>query len=222
MSQTGEQTLHFATSDALADLGRYATRARQLDETGAMRLQVEGVVLAAWVCVLPGAGILGEGVVLGLRTFELAEPARLDVTVPLQAVTDRTSWTRTGTTFPVPPTQGIAPWAALTPPRLGWQSLGEIPADELAEIGEAGVAEVAEAVAARGAAAGFAKEEVWARMVTHHAEDAAPGDRGVEVRAGGALAAFGLGFLRPGSSVRVLRSAPWTRLSAAGGHVLMR
>lgn len=216
------QELRLASPDALADLGRYAARARRLDEAGAMRLQATGSVLAAWVGVLPGAGILGEGVVLGLRTMTLAEPAELDIAVPLGAVADRAARTRTGTILPVPPTRALAPWAAITPPRAGWQLAGEVPADELAEIGAAGVEEVTAAVAVRGAAAGFAKDEVWSRAVTFHAAGAASEDRDVEVRAGGALAAYGLGFLLPGSTVRVLRNGRWTRLAAPGGHVLMR
>lgn len=216
------ETVRFSSPDALADLGRYAGRARQLDEDGAMRLQADGLVLAAWVGVLPGSGILGEGAVLGLRTMALAEPAELDVTVPLRAVSDRAAYRPSGTTFAVPPTGALAPWAAIIPPRSGWELMGEVPADELAEVGESGVAEVTEAVAARGAAAGFAKAEVWSRLVTFHRDGARPDDAGIELRAGGALAAFGLGFLRPGSMVRVLRCRPWVRLTAPGGHVLMR
>ena len=47
----------------------YAGRAKALDADGAIRLQAAGVVLAAWVGVLQGSGILAEGTVLGLRTF---------------------------------------------------------------------------------------------------------------------------------------------------------
>ncbi len=61
----------------------------------------------------------------------------------------------------------------------------------------------------RGAAAGFVRDRVWSREVDG-------------VRAGAAFAAFSLGFLAPASRVRVLRSNRWTRLSAAGGHVLIR
>ncbi len=45
-------------------------------------------MLAAWVGVLPGSGILAEGTVLGLRTFRLAEPSRCDVVVPLGRVAE--------------------------------------------------------------------------------------------------------------------------------------
>ena len=45
---------------------------------------------------------------------------------------------------------------------------------------------------------------------------------GASVRSGGAFAAYALGFLAPGQPVQVLRSNRWTRLTAPGGHVLIR
>lgn len=202
---------------AFADLGRYAGRARALDGEGAMRLQCTGDVLAAWVGVLPGAGILGEGTVLGLRTFTLAEPADLDVVVPLGAITDRTA--RAGTDLSVPPNRAIAAWSAVTPPRSGWERVGELAGDDLAGVGRDGIAEVAAAVQERGAAAGFLKEQVWARPMTVTGADP---DRAGTVRSGGALAAYALGFIGPGAPVTVFRCNRWTRLSGPGGHVLMR
>ena len=97
--------LRLTDSQSLADLGRFASRARTVDDEGAMRLQASGAVLAAWVGVLPGNGILAEGTVLGLRTFALAEPAELDVIVPLGAVTDRTQ-RGAGTDLSVPADPG--------------------------------------------------------------------------------------------------------------------
>lgn len=210
-------TIRLTDTAAFADLGRYAGRARALDAEGAMRLQCTGGVLAAWVGVLPGAGILGEGTVLGLRTFELAEPADIDVVVPLGAVTDRTA--RAGTDLSVPPNRALAAWAAVTPPRSGWERVGELTGDDLARVGRDGIAEVSAAVQERGAAAGFLKERVWARPMTVAGADPA---RAGEVRAGGALAAYALGFLGPGAPVAVFRCNRWVRLSGPGGHVLMR
>ena len=54
--------LTFEDVASLSDLGRYAYRAKMLDDEAAIRLQAFGRVLAAWVGVLPGSGILGEGV----------------------------------------------------------------------------------------------------------------------------------------------------------------
>ena len=224
--------LRLADAATLSDLGRYAARARTVDGEGAMRLQAAGVVLAAWVGVLPGSGILAEGTVLGLRTFALAAPAELDVLVPIGAVADRTARTDASTDLPVPPTRALAPWSALTPPRGPWEPVGVLPGDLLASVAREGVAEVAAAVRERGAAAGFARDRVWSRELREAAgphpdllgpdglADGLPD--GVAVRAGGAFAAYALGFLAPGAVVQVLRANRWTRLTAAGGHVLMR
>ncbi|WP_392545051.1 hypothetical protein [Oryzobacter telluris] len=222
--------LRLVDAAALDDLGRFAARARALEADGAMRLQATGDVLAAWVGVLPGSGILAEGTVLGLRTFALAEPATLDAVVPLGAVTDRTARPGSGgADLPVPPTRALAAWAAVTPPRGPWEPLGDLPADLLADVARVGLAEVTEAVKERGAAAGLVRDRVWARDVREatgpHPDLMAGGSVGptdVPVRAGGAFAAYALGFLEPGSVVRVLRSNRWIRLTAPGGHVLMR
>lgn len=100
-----------------------AARARAVDAEGRHAPRRRGV-LAAWVGVLPGSGILAEGTVLGLRTFALATPADLDVIVPLGAITDRTH-RGAGRELPIPPTRALAPWSALTPPRgpsgAGWR-----------------------------------------------------------------------------------------------------
>ena len=132
------EVIRLTDTAAFADLGRYAARARAVDAEGAIRLQCAGGVLAAWVGVLPGSGILGEGTVLGLRTFALADPADLDVVVPLAAVTDRTA--RAGTDLPVPPVRALAPWAAVTPPRVGWRAVGTVAADVLAAAARDGIA----------------------------------------------------------------------------------
>jgi len=220
--------LRLTDPQSLADLGRFASRARTVDDEGAMRLQASGVVLAAWVGVLPGNGILAEGTVLGLRTFALAEPAELDVIVPLGAVTDRTT-RGAGTDLPVPPTRAVASWSAVTPPRGPWEPAGALPGDLLAAVARAGLAEISDAVRERGAAAGFVRDRVWARDVGEAAgphpdlldpEGALPA--GATVRSGGAFAAYALGFLAPGQPVRVFRSNRWTRLTAPGGHVLIR
>lgn len=222
-------TVEFVDEQSLEDLGRYATRARAVDAEGGMRLQAAGGVLAAWVGVLPGSGILAEGTVLGLRTFALATPADLDVIVPLGAITDRTH-RGGGRELPIPPTRALAPWSALTPPRGPWEPAGALPGDLLAAVARDGLVEVSDAVRERGAAGGFVRDRVWARDVREasgpHPDlltvDAGMPDPSTVVRAGGAFAAYALGFLAPGEPVSVFRSNRWTRLTAPGGHVLLR
>ena len=66
MSAPAPSRLVLTDHDSLLDLGRYAARARALDADGAVRLQAVGSVLAAWVGVLPGTGLLGTGTTMVL------------------------------------------------------------------------------------------------------------------------------------------------------------
>ena len=218
--------LHLADPESAADLTTYLTRARRLDDEGDVRLQAVGSVLAAWTCVLPGRGLGSSGLVLGLRTFALAEPAELDVAVPTAAVTDRTAHAPGRSVLPLPPVRLTPTWASLTPPRTGWEYAGAADGDDLAGVARAGLAEVGAAVKERGAAAGFTKQQVWGATVGYSSTDhVAEGDGAttvVELPAGVALAAYALGFLSPGQPVHVYRTNRWTRVSGPGGHVLAR
>jgi hypothetical protein len=227
--------LVLADAEAVEDLGRYAARARALDESGAVRLTASGSVLAAWVCVLPGAGLLREGVVLGLRTAALDEPAQVDVTVPLGAVTDRVRRPGAGARFPVPPATVSVPWTSITPPRAGWRPEGTVAVSVLAAAAREGIAEVARgAPSGAGAAAVDAlRARVWGRAVPVeppvgvHVEPPAgfpdvPAAPPAGVPAGGAFAAYALGFLPPSGHATVHATGAWVRLSTPAGHVLIR
>lgn len=206
----------FADVESLHDLATFVSRARAVDEGGAVRLQATGEVLAAWVRVLPGRGVLGDGVVLGLRVMPLAGPHTLDATVPLAAVADRMARRQqTGdvsTHVPVPPMTVTVPWTGLTPPRSGWQPRAQLSAAEVSAAAEAGVAQVAQGTPAGAGAHAVAalRERVWG----------APGPAGLP--AGVAFAAYALGFLRPGDVATVHACRPWARVSLPGGHVLVR
>lgn len=212
----------FTDAGALSDLGRYASRARALDDEAAVRLQGAGGVLAAYVGVLPGSGLLGEGLVLGLRTFRIdPDPtgAELDLSVPAAAITDRVTHTPGAATLPLPPTLVHPTWSSITPPRSGWEYAGVAEADDLVAVARDGLEQVSAAVKERGAAAGFLKQQVWDQEVTFNSDDPAAA---IRLGAGVALAAYALGFLTPGGQVEVFRTNRWTRVSAPGGHVLAR
>lgn len=216
----GTDLLRFADVESLQDLGTLVARARTLDDAGAIRLQAGGGVLAAWVCVLPGRGVLGQGVVLGLRVMPLEDSrAQLDTTVPLAAISDRLAWReRTGdirAELPVPPAQAGAPWAALTPPRSGWEPAGSIASDDLVTAAREGIAEVAQGApeGSGGHAVAALRERVWSRPL---------GEEPPAVPAGAGLAAYGLGFARPGERATLLQAGPWTRVTLEAGHVLTR
>lgn len=202
-------------ADALADLGTYAARARHLDGDGAIRLMARGRTLAAYVCVVPGAGLGGDGTVLGLRVFGLAEPADVDVTVALAAVTDRTS-RRTGSpVLPVPPALVTTAWAGVSPPRTGWAPLAVVTSEVVDDIARAGIDEVAQGTpASAGAPVVTAlRQRVWGATVSI--------DTGVPMPRGLAFAAQALGFAT-GEPLTLHGAGRWTRLSGRGGHALAR
>lgn len=221
---TGEQIV-FADVESLQDLGTYVARARRLDEDGAIRLQAVRDVLAAWVCALPGRGLLLRGVVLGLRVMPLAPGhPELDVTVPLGGLTDRFARReRTGDVgvgIPVPPTRVALPWAALTPPRSGWAPVGELDSGVLLRAAREGVAAVAEGTppGAGAHAVTALRERIWSAPLPGTGE----GSGLPPVSAGAALAAYGLGFAREGERATVFQVGGWTRLTLPVGHVLTR
>ena len=230
MTQTGSgagaggepPVLDFADVESLQDLATFVSRARAVDANGAIRLQVSGDALAAWVCVLPGRGLLGQGVVLGLRVMPLAPGSAqaMDVAVPLAAITDRLarrgSAGEVGSSLPVPPGTATPSWTALTPPRTGWQPVGSVPAESLLAAATDGIAEVAQGTpaGAGGHAVDALRNRVWSAPLPGHPESGVP--------TGAGFAAYTLGFARPGEQAQVHGTGGWTRVSLPAGHVLTR
>lgn len=218
-------SLPLADVESLQDLATFVGRARRLDADGAVRLQAVGGVLAAWVCVLPGQGLLGQGLVLGLRTMPLdpgAGPLEVDTTVPLAAVADRLARRAAtgdvGTALPVPPTTVSPPWTALSPPRSGWELVGEVPVAALRRAAAEGVEEVGRGTPPGAGAQAVAtlRHRVWSAPV---GEDSGPAAR--RLPAGAGFAADALGFLGERDGV-VHRAGPWARLTLPAGYVLTR
>ena len=209
--------LRFPDAETLADLGTLVARAKSVDPDGAIRLQAHGRTLAAYVGVLPGSGLLAEGAVVGLRTMPLAEESDVDATVSLAAVSDRLA-RRDGTpgaaALEVPPVTVRAAWAAVAPPRSGWERVGSLAADVVNEAAREGIEEVAQGTPAQagGHAVTSLRQRVWQRDTT-----TVP-----PFPAGGAFAAYVLGFTPPGTEVTVFMQGRWTRLSTPAGHVLVR
>ena len=203
----------FLDDEGYADLRTFVSRARALDDEGAVRFQAEGLVLAAYAGVLPGRGLMGDGAVMGLRTMRLTRPVTVDTTVSLAAVTDRLV-REASDGLELPPVSVQTPWAAMSPPRGGWEPVGSLEASVLADAARAGIAEVARgaSVGSGGAAVADLRHRVWSRLT----ETAPP------VPAGAAFAAYTLGFLEPAGRCAVVAHGRWTRLSSPHGHVLVR
>lgn len=210
--------LRFAGPETLEDLRTYVARARSLDADGAIRLQSHGMALAAYVGVLPGRGPVMSGAVIGLRVMALAEPADVDVIVALASVSDRLARTRTSLsastdTFSVPPTTVRVGWAAMAPPRSGWEVVGDLSVEDLRTVATQGIAEVTQGTPDGSGAQVVAaqRQRVW----TRETETVPP------IPSGAAFAAYALGFLTQ-QHARVLAHGRWTRLSTETGHVLVR
>ncbi|WP_462418021.1 hypothetical protein [Kytococcus sp. Marseille-QA3725] len=210
---TPQPEITLASSADLEDLALFTGRAKHLDATGAMRLQLAAGRLACWVCVVPGAGLVHEGTVLGLRVVAAESTDEVDRVVPLAALTDRlAARSASSRTLSLPPTEVAAPWAATSPPMSGWEPVARVDREDLLAITRAGVEEVAAGAPAGSGAAAVAdlRRRVWSRPV------------GSGWPQGLALGADALGFLgTPGEAV-VRRSGAWWRLSTSTGHVVAR
>jgi hypothetical protein len=145
--------------------------------------------------------------------MRLAQPSDVDVTVALASVADRLARPSL-TTLPVPPTPVSAAWAAVAPPRSGWERVGVVSADELNAVAKEGIAEVARGAPADagGHAVTALRRQVWGRATATTPP----------VPAGGAFAAYVLGFTPANVEVTVWAHGRWTRLSTPAGHVLIR
>lgn len=217
--------LHFADAATLHDLGTLIKRARRVNEQG-VRLQAVDTVLAAWLPVMtPSSLTSGIPAVLGLRTMALAQPSRVDVTVELDAISERLARLNPAEmSLSVPPSQINVPWAAVTPPRSGWAPRGIIPTATLRQAAEAGVEQVTLAVPTSAGAhvVEQVRQNAWSQPVVFGAEEDQTQELGLP--AGAAFGAQALGFLSPDddAEVQVLVNSRWIRLSTAQGHIISR
>jgi len=222
---------------ALDDLQLYLARATRIEE-GSVRLVAGGGVLAVYVAALSPAGLTDEmPTVLGLRVVRILETEGLDAVVPLAALRgrlDRAQEERdlgaspagpedapAGARISLPHEAPSVVWAAISPPRGGWQAQGPIETGMLERVAREGIAEVAAAVpeAAGEQIVRRVRSEVWGRPI--------PGAE--HLPAGAAFAALGLGFLGPSDASGDLAAAlesyetgTWTRLSSPRGHILVK
>lgn len=208
-------TFTLADAPSLDDLQVYLSRAARVEE-GSVRLIAGSGVLAAYCSVFAPAGLLDESAtVLGLRTLALSKPATFDVVVPVRSLIQRIERAQGegATTVGLPMEVNTATWAAISPPRGGWQQIGEVAPTLLEESARAGIRDVAAAVpdGVGEQIVRRVRSEVWGRPIV-----------GAEhIPSGAAFAAFALGFLGD-DPVRTYESGPWTRLSTLRGHVLVK
>jgi hypothetical protein len=227
-------TFTLADVASLDDLRVFLGRAARIED-GSVRLIAGSGVLAVYAAVLYPAGLLDETpTVLALRTLALAPtpgsdgPDAFDVVVPIASLSARLETARAAhgtvtssfdpaaakpSTIRLPMAVASATWAAISPPRGGWHALPETSAALLDQVARSGIEEIAQAVpdAVGEALVRRVRTEVWSRPVP-----------GVDyIPAGAAFAASSMGFLGE-DVVRVLETGPWTRLTTARGHILVR
>ena len=212
MSDT--QHIDFGDPRGLADLGTYLGRASRANPEGAVRLQVLGLLLVTTVAVIEGTGLMGEGTVLGMRVVTIAPSDDIDATVSFASVNDRLAREGNGAVLSVPPTTVRAPWSGLTPPRDGWEPVGQLDDDVIDSIARQGISQVAEGTPenAGGHAVDSLRRRTWGAM-----SDTVP-----PIAAGLAFGAHVLGFTSAGESASIAAHGRWTRLSTSRGHVLVR
>ena len=235
---TAAVQIDFGDPRGLADLATYVGRARRANPDGALRLRVVGDLLVTTVAVIEGNGLMGEGTVLGMRVVRVVPgmpgtlglpgvpdvpgmpvapatgSAPIDATVSFASVADRLARPATGSVLSIPPVTVNVAWAALTPPRDGWEPVGTLPSETVESIARQGIEEIAEGSpeGSGSHAVDALRRRVWARM-----SDTTP-----PVAGGLAFGAHVLGFLAPGERAAVAAHGRWTRLSTSRGHVLVR
>jgi len=209
-------SFELAAAPALDDLQVFLARAARVEE-GSVRLIAGSGVLAVYSAIFYPAGLLDESpTVLGLRTVALAPGgAPFDAVVPVRSLQQRVERAQADGTTSVglPMEVSTATWAAISPPRGGWSAAGELPASLLDGVARAGIREVAAAIpdGAGELIVRKVRSDVWGKP--------APGAE--HIPAGSAFAALALGFLGD-DPVKVYESGPWTRLTTARGHVLIK
>ena len=215
------QSFSLSDSLSLGDLQVYLSRAGRVED-GSVRLVSAAGVLAVYTAILYPRGLLDSTpTVLGLRTFALSEPVELDVVVPVRSLLDRlvrldgaVTDASAPVTVTVPLQVSSVTWAGITPPRGGWKPHGSASAAVFEAAAREGIAEVAAAIPS-GTGEQLVqrvRSEVWGRPIA--ALDFVP--------AGAAFAAVSLGFLAADEPVQLFETGPWTRLSTARGHILVR
>lgn len=199
----------------LDDLRSFLSRAKKLDSDGVVRLRAFGDVLAVYVSPIYSGSLMADGpTVIGLRTIPLASSSEIDSVVPIEAVLDRLARVGESNYLELPELRALAAWTGITPPRSGWELVGEIPESQVTQWAKDGIKEVAETLPESVGSSIAAKVRlgIWGRTISLE----------FNLPAGSAFAAAGLGFLTKDEQVKVFRAHGWVRLTSTFGHVLAK
>lgn len=200
--------LLLADAETARDVLTFVSRAARASDEG-VRLQASNGVLALSAAALaPQTLFDATPTILGMRIVHADPELQCDIVVGSLSETDDPR------ALALPET-GLSPaWAGVSPPRGGWEVLGALAADIIAQRAQWGISAVA-----HGSPDGAGEEAVRslrARIWGESDEDLAGLPRGV------AFAAHAFGFISGAEEVRVTASGRWTRLAFTRGHVLSR
>lgn len=207
--------LVFKDARDIEDLRSFLARAKKLDSDGVVRFRAFGDVLAVYVSPIYSGSLMSDGpTVIGLRTIPLAGESETDSVVPIESVLERLPKTGEANYILLPEIRAMAAWTGVTPPRAGWELVGEIPESQITQWAKDGIKEVAETLPESVGSSIAAKVRlgIWGRTISLE----------FNLPAGSAFAAAGLGFLTKDEQVRVYRAHGWVRLSSRFGHVLAK
>ena len=109
---------------------------------------------------------MGDGTVLGMRVVTIAPSDVIDTTVSFASVSDRLARDGAAAVLSVPPTTVRAPWSGLTPPRDGWEPVGQLDGEVIDSIARQGISQVAEGTPenAGGHAVESLRRRTWGAM----------------------------------------------------------
>ena len=207
--------LVFDDYSSVADLANFISRAKAIEEDGAL-LVARGTALAVYVPVLVPAE-LGDGgyTVLGMRVHRLAGPAEANQAYSLSALQDRLARMQPdGVQLAVPPVEEHPAWAGISVPVSGWSEAGSISSQVLRQAAQDGIDAVAQALPENPGKPVIAqiRQRIWSSPLP---------EAGLELPLGAAFAMHALGFLGQGHC-KVFTQGQWTRVSSTTGHVVLR
>ncbi|WDH77573.1 hypothetical protein PTQ19_08500 [Microbacterium esteraromaticum] len=210
--------LVLSDADTARDVLTFAGRAATASAEG-VRLQAADGILVVTAAALAPQGFLDQTpTVLAMRIVRADPELRCDIVV------DELSPGASPAELALPETGRAPAWAGVSPPRDGWELIGELSDRIIGDRAQWGISAVA-----RGTTPGAGEDAVRAlrsRVWGEPDEDLLGLPRGV------AFAAHAFGFIASdrtgtavtpvGEQVRITRSGRWTRLAFARGHILSR
>jgi hypothetical protein len=205
------ERLVFPDAEGAADLLTFAARAARLGDAE-VRLVARGGTLVVTCAALAPRGLMdATPTVLAMRVLQIDPELECDLVVPADSLTAALD---DAASVALPQAAVRAAWAGVSPPRSGWAVTGEVPAAVVAARAQWGIAAVAD-----GVPVGAGEDAVRALRAAVWGE---PDDELDGLPRGAAFAAFALGFIAGDERAVIRSSGPWTRMTFARGHIIVR